>query len=788
MLVSWLVFPLLLLALCMGSGLLVVRLTGREVPTPLIAPVGFTVVLLIGEVVSISSATASLAAPLAVAAGVAGFVLDRSARRARFEPFALAAGLGVFLVYAAPILASGEPTFTGYVKLDDTATWLALTDRIAEHGRDLSGLGPSTYEATLALNLGSGYPIGAFTPLSICSSILGQDPAWTFQPYLASLALLLALCLYQLGSGLIADRRLRAAAAFLAAQPALLFGYYLWGGIKEIASAMLLALLAALLPPLVAPGSRGARAAVPAALAAASVFAVLTAPGAALWLLPMLAVAAAVSLRGSGATTTLRRLAVVVGLTLLVSLPWLLDAGLLPREAGALTSPQELGNLIGPLNGWQLVGIWPAGDFRLDPTDTVATVALIAIALLAAAIGLRRIWTRRAIGAAGFVAALLAGAAALALIGSPWVGGKALATGSAAMLFLACVGSSSLWERGMRVEGGILFGLIAVGVLWSNALAYRDAFLAPYPRLSELEAIGHEIAGQGPTLMTEYEPYGARHFLRDAEPEGASELRRRQVPLRSGATLESGATADIDEFALEGLLPYRTLVLRRSPLASRPPLPFHLTEQGDAYEVWQSDGSPAPVDHLSLQGAGGSPIAPVSCSAVRALAERPGVVHLAASVRPPPTMIPLGDMSLPEGWMVGGEGAYATPARSGTATGSFTLPRAGNYGIWLGGATRGSVEIAIDGDVAAEGGPELDHGGGYRQLGRARLNPGRHRIELRYEEQGLLAPGRGGEAFSVGPLVLSTAAAAAAPVQVVDVSRADILCSRQLDWVEGLPY
>jgi hypothetical protein len=788
MFVSWLVFPLLLLALCTGCGLLVTRLARLELPAPLIAPVGFTVVLLIGEMASIVPATATLAAPLTVAVAVAGFVVARPARGARFPLFAALIALAVFLVYAAPILASGEPTFTGYIKLDDTATWLALTDRIAEHGRDVSNLAPSTYEATLRLNLDSGYPIGAFTPLSISSSILGRDPAWIFQPYLAFLAAQLALCLYQLGSNLVDDRRLRAAAAFLAAQPALLFGYYLWGGIKEIASAMLLALLAALLPSLVTPGLRGARAAVPAALAAASIFAVLTAPGAALWLLPMLTVAAAISLRGAGATPTLRRLAVVVGLTLLVSLPWLLDAGLLPREAGALTSPQELGNLIGPLDGWQLVGIWPAGDFRLHPADTVATVALIAVALLAAAIGLRRIWARRAVGAAGFVAALLTGAAALAVIGSPWVGGKALATGSAAVLFLACVGSSSLWERGMRVEGGVLFGLIAVGVLWSNALAYRDAFLAPFPRLSELEAIGHEIAGQGPTLMTEYEPYGARHFLRDAEPEGASELRRRQVPLRSGVTLESGATADIDEFALEGLLPYRTLVLRRSPLASRPPLPFHLTEQGDAYEVWQADRSPAPVDHLSLQGVGGSPIAPVSCNAVRALAERPGVVHLAASVRPPPTMIPLGDLSLPEGWVVGGEGAYATPAGSGAAMGSFTLPRVGNYGIWLGGATRGSVEIAIDGEVVAGGGPELDHGGGYRQLGRARLNPGRHRIEMRYEEQGPLAPGRGGEAFAVGPLVLSTAAAAAARVQVVDVSRADVLCSRQLDWVEGLPY
>lgn len=72
--------------------------------------------------------------------------------------------------------------------------------------------------------------------------------------------------------------------------------------------------------------------------------------------------------------------------------------------------------------------------------------------------------------------------------------------------------------------------------------------------------------------MTEYEPYGVRHFLRDADPEGASELRRRPVPLRDGSSLDKGEFADIDRFDLGGLLEYRTLVLRRSPLASRPPL------------------------------------------------------------------------------------------------------------------------------------------------------------------------------------------------------------------------
>ena len=51
----------------------------------------------------------------------------------------------MFAVFAAPVVLSGEPTVAGFIKLDDTATWLAFTDRIMEHGRDLDGLAPSTY-------------------------------------------------------------------------------------------------------------------------------------------------------------------------------------------------------------------------------------------------------------------------------------------------------------------------------------------------------------------------------------------------------------------------------------------------------------------------------------------------------------------------------------------------------------------------------------------------------------------------------------------------------------------
>ena len=88
---------------------------------------------------------------------------------------------------------AGEASFAGYIKLDDTATWLALTDRVMEHGRSLEGLAPSSYEATLAFNVGDGYPVGAFLPLGVGAELIGTDPAWVIQPYTAFAGLLAAV-------------------------------------------------------------------------------------------------------------------------------------------------------------------------------------------------------------------------------------------------------------------------------------------------------------------------------------------------------------------------------------------------------------------------------------------------------------------------------------------------------------------------------------------------------------------------------------------------------------------
>ncbi len=297
----------------------------------------------------------------------------------------------------------------------------------------------------------------------------------------------------------------------------------------------------------------------------------------------------------------------------------MVSAGLVPPTSSPLTDPNAEGNLRGPLNALQVLGVWPSGDFRFDPNGTVVTVVLIALTIVAALVGLWAAWSKRRRDAtlALYATSLLAGAA-IVVIGSPW----ASATASPVALALAIAGAI-VALRADRFVGSVLIAVVAGGVLWSGVLAYGGVSLAPYEQLHELQQIGEEFAGQGPALMTEYNPYVARHFLRNLDGEGASELRERTVPLRGGGEVEKGYSVDTDELDLGGLLEYRTLVLRRSPVRSRPPSPYRLVWRGDTYEVWQRPATLVgrPPEHLPL-GSEYEPSAVPDCGEVLALARR----------------------------------------------------------------------------------------------------------------------------------------------------------------------
>src|SRR5215211_245539 len=73
--IAWVVFPLVLAALCVGCGLLAERVAGIPLPGALIAPVGCAAIIAVCQLTTLSAATAKLSAPLIPALAIAGYGL-----------------------------------------------------------------------------------------------------------------------------------------------------------------------------------------------------------------------------------------------------------------------------------------------------------------------------------------------------------------------------------------------------------------------------------------------------------------------------------------------------------------------------------------------------------------------------------------------------------------------------------------------------------------------------------------------------------------------------------------
>ena len=293
------------------------------------------------------------------------------------------------------------------------------------------------------------------------------------------------------------------------------------------------------------------------------------------------------------------------------------------------------------------------------------------------------------------------------------------------------------WKRKPPLAGGAIVlaaGAIAAGVVWSNVLAYHDANLAPRPQFAELAQIGERIAAQGPTLMTEYQPYGARHFLREAAPEAAAELREREDPLISGELLGKGESADIDQIQLPAVLVYRTLVLQRSPVGSRPPSPYRLTFADRFWEVWQRPAHlvHTVVWHLPL-GDTTHPGAVPDCATVTRLARQRRVDELLAEPVENPLVVSLARSSHPAMWSAQGE--TLAPSGNGTARLTVTVRRAGRYTVWLGGSTRGPLSIFLGGRLLGTAFQEIQESAQYIPFGALTLQAGTHTVMLRYGGQ-----------------------------------------------------
>jgi hypothetical protein len=818
LILAWIVFPLVLAAIGLGWGVLVdaaASTRGTDLSSALLIPVGLAAALVVAGTITAFSSIAPAATTVVAVGGVCGLVLAWRRRR-RPPGWALLAALGVLLVYLAPVIASGQATFTGFIKLDDTGSWFNIIDNVMSHGRSAAGLPDSTYRLQV-LQPGPAYPLGAFMLAGVARALTGVDIAWVFQPYLACAAAALALCLYALLEPVVAGARMRALLAFLGSLSSLLYGYSLWGGIKELTAAFLLALGAALVARLLAGPPGSWRALIPVAVAAGALIQTLGV-GAAGWVVPAFATVAVVWLwrarQAHNAREDAVSLAWMTGLSAAMVVPvWVVLSDFLSNKGNLIdelfssgqSEHTKFGNLIHSLSVFQLAGIWPVGDFRLT-APTVPSVLWIGLTVIAAAGAVYVCVRRRKFGVPFYVAIALIGVAVVYFSGgTPWVTGKAMALSSPALLVAALAGAGILWGRS-RLAGGLLTAALAGGVLYSAALAYHDVTLAPRGQLAELQHIGKLVAAKGPTFINSYEVYADRHFTREGAPVEPAEYRDVSLRTRTGASLTDAAWADLDSFPLQTLEPYLSIVTRRSPVESRPPSTYQLVWQGRYYQLWRRPAEPTTriLVHVPLGESNkidycgkteGSPFGPLCsinpvavppCSQVEALgrqAASEGAV-LVAYQRPEPIVVRGDQVVWPAGWFHSFEEHTLSPTSPGTAVSHIQVASPQSYELWIAGSFGRGFEVSVDGQHVGNVKNELEAFEAYIHVADVFLTPGVHAIELTYPHA-TLAPGSGlGEFTFVSAIALEPQQSPPREMLTVPPAQAKSLCGRTLDWIE----
>jgi hypothetical protein len=791
---AWLLMPVVALAACLGIGLLVERASGARLPGALLLPVGMAGLVVAGQLTTYWDWSAELTVPLCAALAVAGFVLGWSrARDLRPDTWAVASAAGVFAAFAAPVLLSGSATFAGYTILGDTSIHFIGADVVLQRGRDIGGLAPSSYQAAATGYYGSAaYPSGGPVTAGVLASLTAQDVAWVFQPFLALLAALIALALWSLLDSLVAPRPLRAAVAFLAAQPALVYAYALQGSVKEIGTVFAVLLGAALVPWYMRETGTGPGRALPLAVAAAAGVGLVGA-AVAVWLGPLLAIVAAVALYRHGRRGARRmaiQAAVFVVLLAIFSFQALAGIGTYVDVAGTVVTTQtEVGNLIGPLNELQMFGVWLSGDYRLAPGSLLTeTYLLLGAAMVGCGFGIAWLVRRRAWTLLLLVAVSAFGWAYVTERGSPWADGKALMIFSPVLVLLAGLGATGLHAAGRRIESAALVSVLAIGVLGSNALAYHDVSLAPRDRLAELERIGDDLSGRGPTLYPEFEEFG-KHFLRRGAPTGPSEAWTPQGgpgPARPGGVVRFAFGVDLDALPTDYVQGFRTIVLRRGFMSSRPPATWRRRWIGDFYEVWER-GEGDVVEHLPL-GEPRKPSTEPDCRDVGALARRARAsrARLVAAPRPRGRLMSPAALRHPPAWVVdGADPATLRPIGPGEVHGRVAVSEAGSYDVWVEGSFGRGVEVLVDGRVAGEARNALNGRWSAEHVARLRLDAGGHEIVLR-RGGGNLAPGNGGTARLLGPVAVTRADPTGQPLRTVDPVGWRSLCGEPLDWIAAV--
>ena len=395
-------------------------------------------------------------------------------------------------------------------------------------------------------------------------------------------------------------------------------------------------------------------------------------------------------------------------LTVVLALPAIGARGFLSRGEEVLRNPDELGNLLRPLDPLQVAGIWPASDFRTDPDRFWLTLALVVLVALLAVAGAVFAVQRRAWAPLAYVTTSLAGAALFVAVGSPWVDGKALATASPAVLFAALIGCASILAASRdiaRSRGGR-------HRCARRAVVERARLPRSHPRAARAvrRARGDRRAVRRPGAGADDRVSAVR---RTALPPPSRPGRGVRAPPQAGP--EGGRVALAERRVSRSRRarafgrarvshPCAASLAGRQPAACtvRAPLARPLV-RGLAAPL----GGSAVAAHLPL-GDERSPGAAPACADVRRIARGARTIAAVARTAPSPCF--------PRGLRV-----WRRPSSS---------RQTGRYSLWLAGSRRVGADVYMDGQRIVSAPAHFDNAAEYSELGSVTLGPGVHTVRV----------------------------------------------------------
>lgn len=573
-------------ALFLGQAVL--RLAGAERWNWLAPPVGLSLALLVATPANhVPGRCATVAVVLGVASiAAAVWCLRSPAHRSPLLDLLAAAPVGVLVL--VPFLSAGRGGILGVGLNNDMAVHLVFVESYLS-------------SAVAAVNpLPADYPLGPHVMAALLSKGLGIRAELAFSGWTMAIPLIIAW------TSLAAARRAslfgKVVLATVVGMPFLITAYYGQGSFKELAQAgFVLAVVLAL-------GGFGPRLGrgrwVPIALLAGGIVSVFSLPGlpwllviGGIWLAGLLTIEA----RGGGLREVpgivrreLPALGIGLGVVVVVLLPqahrmW----EFISLRSGTGIAVSDIGNLIGPLSGWEAFGVWGNPDFRLP-----ASPAFTAGMWTAFALGLVLYGAIRAFRRGRWLLPLAAAGSMLIWrvsehSQSPYVSAKALVVASPLLLLVA------VWPLIDRQPGrrqprvwllvpllGLLL-LLRVGIDDVRALRY-SAPVGPTDHARQLESLRPLLAGK-PTLFL-----GGEVFI-DWELAGVpvqpvALADTPVLPLRPRKGWEDGQALDFDSLRAATLNDYEWIVTPRDAADSEPPPQLHLVRSSEDFELWKRVG------------------------------------------------------------------------------------------------------------------------------------------------------------------------------------------------------